>query len=102
MLNPDINADSKNEMHFDATSKAPPPPAFPPPPPPPPHSPPAPPPPPSYPAPQPPKEPTSAEFLKVKSNLRHVQGSTSKTEVGKELKLKRNINKHFPNNVAPL
>uniref|UniRef100_A0A3B3BF70 Espin n=1 Tax=Oryzias melastigma TaxID=30732 RepID=A0A3B3BF70_ORYME len=79
MLNPDIN--TKNEMHFDAATKAPPPPAFPPPPPPPPHSPPAPPPPPSYPAPQPPQEPTSAEFLKVKSNLRHVENSTSKTEI---------------------
>ncbi|XP_054465873.1 espin [Anoplopoma fimbria] len=81
MLNPDIGSDmpKKNEIPADTASKPPPPPTFPPPPPP--HSPPVPPPPPGFPAPQPPKEPTSAEFLKVKSNLRHVEGSNSKTEL---------------------
>lgn len=85
MLNPDIGSDvlKKNEVPADAASKPPPPPpAYPPPPPP--QSPPAPPPPPSYPAPQPPREPSSAEFLKVKSNLRHVESNTGKKKVRKE------------------
>ncbi|KAG8002788.1 Espin, partial [Nibea albiflora] len=73
MLNPDIGSDmpKKNEMPADEASKLPPPPTYPPPPPP--QSASVPPPPPGYPAPQPPKEPSSAEFLKVKSNLRHVE-----------------------------
>lgn len=73
MLNPDIGSDmpKKNEIPADVDSKLPPPPTYPPPPPP--QSQPVPPPPPSYPAPQPPKEPSSAEFLTVKSNLRHVE-----------------------------
>ncbi|KAK2851212.1 hypothetical protein Q5P01_007488 [Channa striata] len=76
MLNPDINSDmpKKNEIPADSPSKPPPPPTYPPPPPP--QIPPVPPAPPSYPAPQPPKEPSSAEFLKVKSNLRHVESTT--------------------------
>ncbi|XP_040009542.1 espin isoform X2 [Xiphias gladius] len=80
MLNPDIGSDipKKNDMPADATSKPPPPPTFPPPPPP--QAPPVPPPPPSYPAPQPPQEPSSAEFLNVKSNLRHVESNTGKKE----------------------
>ncbi|XP_069579526.1 espin isoform X1 [Brachyistius frenatus] len=80
MLNPDIGSDThkKNEV-ADATSKLPPPPTYPPPPPP--QAPPMPPPPPSYPAPQPPQEPSPAEFLKVKSNLRHVESNTGKTEL---------------------
>lgn len=86
MLNPDIGSDvpKKNEIPGNPASRPPPPPTFPPPPPP--QSPPAPPPPPGYPAPQPPKEPSSAEFLKVKSNLRHVeQSSTAKKEVSENL-----------------
>lgn len=81
MLNPDIKSDEpkNSKIPADASPDQPPPPAYPPPPPP--QSPPMPPPPPGYPAPQPPKEPTSAEFLKVKSNLRHVGGNTSKKEV---------------------
>ncbi|XP_074498728.1 espin isoform X6 [Sebastes fasciatus] len=96
MLNPDIGSDmpKKNQTPADATSKPPPPtpppppptpppppppPAYPPPPPP--QSPPVPPPAPGYPAPEAPQEPTSAEFLKVKSNLRHVESTTSKTEL---------------------
>ncbi|KAK5923448.1 hypothetical protein CgunFtcFv8_000417 [Champsocephalus gunnari] len=80
MLNPDIRSEvtKKNEIPSDAASKPPPPPTYPPPPPP--QAPPSPPPPPSFQAPTPPKEPTSAEFLKVKSNLRHVDSNTSKTE----------------------
>lgn len=83
MLNPDISSDipKKNEMKDDTPSKPPPPPPPTYPPPPPPQSPPVPPPPPSYPAPQPPKEPSSAEFLKVKSNLRHVESTSSKKQV---------------------
>ncbi|XP_034001032.1 espin-like [Trematomus bernacchii] len=82
MLNPDIRSEvtKKNEIPSDAASKPPPPPTYPPPPPP--QTPPSPPPPPSFQAPTPPKEPTSAEFLKVKSNLRHVDSNTSKTELG--------------------
>lgn len=75
MLNPDIGSEAPKkgeESTPDAASKLPPPPTFPPPPPP--QCPPVPPPPPSYPAPAPPaQEPASAEFLKVKSNLRHVE-----------------------------
>lgn len=83
MLNPDIGTDApkKSEMPADAASKPPPPPPPTYPPPPPPQTPPAPPPPPSYPAPLPPKEPSSAEFLKVKGNLRHVERKSSKREV---------------------
>lgn len=81
MLNPDIGSDihKKNEIAADVASKPPPPPAYPPPPPP--QSLPTP---PCYPAPQPPMEPSSAEFLKVKSNLRHVESNTDKNKVGKE------------------
>ncbi|TKS77382.1 Espin Autosomal recessive deafness type 36 protein [Collichthys lucidus] len=73
MLNPDIGSDmpKKNEIPAGVDSKLPPPPTYPPPPPP--QSQTVPPPPPSYPAPQPPTEPSSAEFLTVKSNLRHVE-----------------------------
>lgn len=83
MLNPDIGTDApkKSEMPADAASKPPPPPPPTYPAPPPPQTPPAPPPPPSYPAPLPPKEPSSAEFLKVKGNLRHVERKSSKREV---------------------
>lgn len=85
MLNPDIgsNTTKKTEVPADAASKPPPPPTYPPPPPP--QSPPVPPPPPSYPAPQPPKEPSSVEFLKVKSNLRHVESDAGKKEVSTEV-----------------
>ncbi|XP_007553534.1 espin [Poecilia formosa] len=80
MLNPDIGADtaSRNEIRADGVPNPPPPPTYPPPPPPraPPNLPPA----PSYPAPPPPQEPQSAEFLKVKSNLRHVDSKSSKKE----------------------
>ncbi|XP_074538601.1 espin isoform X1 [Halichoeres trimaculatus] len=82
MLNPDIGTDmpKKSETPGNAASRPPPPPpTYPPPPPP--QSPPAPPPPPGYPAPQPPKEPSSAEFLKVKSNLRHVESNPAKKEL---------------------
>lgn len=81
MLNPDIGADTanRNEIRADGVPNPPPPPTYPPPPPPqaPPDLPPA----PSYPAPPPPQEPQSAEFLKVKSNLRHVDSKSSKKEV---------------------
>lgn len=87
MLNPDISSDEhKNNSTpsaSDAVSNPPPPPTYPPPPPPP-GSLPTPPPPPSYPAPQPPMEPSSAEFLKVKSNLRHVESSDKKKKVRKK------------------
>ncbi|XP_023197928.1 espin isoform X2 [Xiphophorus maculatus] len=80
MLNPDIGADTanRNEIRADGVPNPPPPPTYPPPPPPqaPPDLPPA----PSYPAPPPPQEPQSAEFLKVKSNLRHVDSKSSKKE----------------------
>ncbi|XP_061691315.1 espin isoform X3 [Syngnathoides biaculeatus] len=77
MLNPDIDPDRSKKSH-DSVSILPPPPTYPPPPPP--KSPPLPPPPPGYPAPKPPQEPSSAEFLKVKSNLRHVEGNSRKKE----------------------
>lgn len=87
MLNPDIGSDvhKKNSppSACDAVSNPPPPPTYPPPPPPPPGSLPTPPPPPSYPAPQPPMEPSPAEFLKVKSNLRHVESNAEKKKVRK-------------------
>ncbi|XP_054637724.1 espin isoform X2 [Dunckerocampus dactyliophorus] len=79
MLNPDIDSDRPKKGHSDSASTPPPPPTYPPPPPP--HSPPLPPPPPGYPAPKPPQEPSSAEFLKVKSNLRHVEGNSKKKEL---------------------
>uniref|UniRef100_A0A3Q3Q0C3 WH2 domain-containing protein n=1 Tax=Monopterus albus TaxID=43700 RepID=A0A3Q3Q0C3_MONAL len=80
MLNPDIGSEmpKKNEIQSDAASKPPPPPAYPPPPPP--QSAPLPPLPPSYPAPQAPHEVSSVEFLKVKSNLRHVEDNSGKKE----------------------
>lgn len=75
MLNPDISAEQKKAE----SENLPPPPGYPPPPPPP--GPPIPPPPPSYPAPQAPKQDqTSAEFLKVKSSLRHVESSGGKKQ----------------------
>lgn len=87
MLNPDIASDmhKKNSTPSasDAVSSPPPPPTYPPPPPPP-GSLPTPPPPPSYPAPQAPMEPSSAEFLKVKSNLRHVESTAEKKKVRKK------------------
>lgn len=78
MLNPDIGSRTpkKDECPPGDTSDPPPPPAYPPPPPP--ESSQEPPPPPGYPAPQPHEEEveaSSAEFLKVKSNLRHVESS---------------------------
>lgn len=76
MLNPDIGNETpkKSEMPAEEASKPPPPPpTYPPPPPP--QAPPLPPPPPSFPAPPPPQEPQPAEFLKVKSNLRHVDSN---------------------------
>lgn len=79
MLNPDLGSEATRSS--EVGSQPPPPPAYPPPPPPPPppQCPPIPPPPPGYPAPKPPpKEPSSAEFLKVKSNLRHVESNTKK------------------------
>ncbi|XP_067384722.1 espin isoform X3 [Channa argus] len=81
MLNPDISSDmpKENEVPVDNLPKPPPPPPMYPPPPPP-QIPPVPPPPPSYPAPHPTKEPSSAEFLKVKSNLRHVESTTGKKQ----------------------
>lgn len=86
MLNPDISSDVKKKNStpsaFHDVSNPPPPPTYPPPPPPP-GSLPTPPPPPTYPAPQPPMEPSSAEFLKVKSNLRHVESNAEKKKVRK-------------------
>ncbi|XP_061759730.1 espin isoform X2 [Nerophis ophidion] len=79
MLNPDLDSDRPKKGHSDSEPELPPPPTYPPPPPP--HSPPLPPPPPGYPAPKPPQEPSSAEFLKVKSNLRHVDGNGKKKEL---------------------
>lgn len=77
MLNPDLGSEATRSSEGD--TGPPPPPAYPPPPPPPPQCPPIPPPPPGYPAPKPPtKEPSSAEFLKVKSNLRHVDSNAKK------------------------
>ncbi|XP_039656700.1 espin isoform X3 [Perca fluviatilis] len=89
LLNPDIGSDipKKNEIPAEADSKPPPPPTYPPPPPP--QSPPVPPPPPSFPAPQHPQEPTSAEFLKVKSNLRHVDKTEQLTPGESHDKLRR-------------
>ncbi|CAG03205.1 unnamed protein product, partial [Tetraodon nigroviridis] len=80
MLNPDIGSDVQKKNSAPSASNPPPPPTYPPPPPPP-GSLPTPPPPPSYPAPQPPAEPTSAEFLKVKSNLRHVESNSKKKKL---------------------
>uniref|UniRef100_A0A1A8E5U2 Espin n=1 Tax=Nothobranchius kadleci TaxID=1051664 RepID=A0A1A8E5U2_NOTKA len=77
MLNPDIRTDAPKRIEAPGGGipKPPPPPTCPPPPPP--KSPPEPPPPPNYPAPQPPQEPLPAEFLKVKSNLRHVESMSA-------------------------
>lgn len=75
MLNPDVTVGEQNKK---GPSQPPPPPTFPPPPPP--GSSQIPPPPPTYPAPNLPEE-ESAEFLKVKSNLRHVDNSTVNKEV---------------------
>ncbi|XP_057680470.1 espin isoform X3 [Corythoichthys intestinalis] len=74
MLNPDIDLERPKKSH-DSVASLPPPPTYPPPPPP--HSPP---PPPGYPAPKAPQEASSVEFLKVKSNLRHVEGNSRKKE----------------------
>lgn len=94
MLNPDIGSDvhKKNSTPSasDAVSNPPPPPTYPPPPPPL-GSLPTPPPPPSYPAPQLPREPSSAEFLKVKSNLRHVESNAEKKKVRKKQPIATNI-----------
>ncbi|XP_049341506.1 espin isoform X8 [Astyanax mexicanus] len=75
MLNPDVTGGGVQTKEDPA--RLPPPPTFPPPPPPPPPSS-IPPPPPTYPAPQPPEEQGSVEFLKVKSNLRHVDNDPVK------------------------
>lgn len=70
MLNPDVTDGVQKKQE---PAQLPPPPMFPPPPPPPaPDTSYVPPPPPTYPAPNPPGEQGSAEFLKVKSNLRRV------------------------------
>ncbi|XP_035991915.1 espin isoform X6 [Fundulus heteroclitus] len=84
MLNPDTSADTANgeQKTVGAGPNPPPPPAYPPPPPP--QAPSEPPAAPSYPAPQPPQEPQSAEFLKVKSNLRRVDNKSSKKELTPE------------------
>lgn len=96
MLNPDIGSDAHEKKSAPSASSAvsnpPPPPAYPPPlPPPPPGSLPTPPPPPSYPAPQPPMEPSPAEFLKVKSNLRHVESAAEKRKVRKQQPVATNV-----------
>lgn len=75
MLNPDLTVGEQNKK---GPSQPPPPPTFPPPPPP--GSSQIPPPPPTYPAPNLSEE-ESAEFLKVKSNLRHVDSYSVKKEV---------------------
>ncbi|KAI4902798.1 hypothetical protein NFI96_011166 [Prochilodus magdalenae] len=83
MLNPDVTDGGKKK---EEPSQPPPPPTFPPPPPPPPPSSSyIPPPPPMYPAPHPPEEQGSAEFLKVKSNLRRVDNDTAKKKECKVL-----------------
>lgn len=77
MLNPDVagsSQDAKEPAHL------PPPPTFPPPPPPSDSSH-IPPPPPAYPPPKPPEEEASAEYLKVKKNLRRVDNDVVKKEV---------------------
>uniref|UniRef100_A0A4W4E7N5 WH2 domain-containing protein n=1 Tax=Electrophorus electricus TaxID=8005 RepID=A0A4W4E7N5_ELEEL len=77
MLNPDEAVGGRKE---EEPAQPPPPPSFPPPAPPPNsahHLPP----PPMYPAPTPPEEAASAEFLKVKSNLRRVDNCTVKKEL---------------------
>lgn len=76
MLNPDVTVGDQNTKG--PSQPPPPPPMFPPPPPP--GSSQIPPPPPTYPAPDLPEE-GSAEFLKVKSNLRHVDNYMVKNEV---------------------
>ncbi|XP_060787516.1 espin isoform X3 [Neoarius graeffei] len=76
MLNPDITVGDQNTK---GPSQPPPPPMFPPPLPPGSSQIPPPPPPPTYPAPGLPEK-ESAEFLKVKSNLRHVDSYTAKNE----------------------
>uniref|UniRef100_A0A3B4EN32 WH2 domain-containing protein n=1 Tax=Pygocentrus nattereri TaxID=42514 RepID=A0A3B4EN32_PYGNA len=75
MLNPDV---TEGVPKKEEPAQPPPPPTFPPPPPPPPNSSYVPPPPPTYPAPSPPEEQGSAEFLKVKSNLRRVDNDAVK------------------------
>ncbi|XP_046896988.1 espin [Hypomesus transpacificus] len=78
MLNPDT---PKKEQQTSSTqAQLPPPPSFPPPPPPDDHK--ILPPPPGYPAPQPPEEQVSADiYLKVKSNLRHVESDAAKEQL---------------------
>lgn len=78
MLNPDVGADTPKREEPATPAHPPPPPAFPPPPPPLDPSK-LPPPPPGYPAPLPPEETPSADmYLKVKSNLRHVESDAKK------------------------
>lgn len=80
MLDPDTSGSQKGDSRR-VSEPLPPPPAFPPPPPPPPST--RPPPPPAFPPPKPPVEEPSAEmYLKVKSNLRHVDSDSSKKKVG--------------------
>ncbi|KAI2661248.1 Espin [Labeo rohita] len=77
MLNPDVADGSQNAKEHPA--HLPPPPTFPPPPPPS-NSSHIPPPPPAYPPPKPPEEEASAEYLKVKRNLRRVDNDVAKKE----------------------
>lgn len=77
MLNPDVAGSSQNAKE---PAHLPPPPTFPPPPPPSDSSH-IPPPPPAYPPPKPPEEEASAEYLKVKRNLRRVENEVVKKEV---------------------
>ncbi|XP_016141804.1 espin-like [Sinocyclocheilus grahami] len=77
MLNPDVADGSQNANEHPA--HLPPPPTFPPPPPPSDSSH-IPPPPPAYPPPKPPEEEESAEYLKVKRNLRRVDNDVVKNE----------------------
>ncbi|XP_077080678.1 espin isoform X4 [Siphateles boraxobius] len=76
MLNPDVAGSSQNAKE---PAHLPPPPKFPPPPPPFDSSH-IPPPPPAYPPPKPPEEEASAEYLKVKRNLRRVENEVVKKE----------------------
>ncbi|XP_076132096.1 espin [Alosa pseudoharengus] len=75
MLDPDTSKGDGGRV----SEPLPPPPAFPPPPPPPPSS--RPPPPPSFPAPNVPEEPSADMYLKVKSNLRHVDSDSSNKQL---------------------
>ncbi|XP_031422092.1 espin isoform X2 [Clupea harengus] len=77
MLDPGTSGTQKDGGRV--SEPLPPPPAFPPPPPPPPCA--RPPPPPTYPAPAHPEEPSAEMYLKVKSNLRHVESDGSKKQL---------------------